>query len=120
MLFAEGEFVDILELATDEDEIPTGPELEYIKNLYKAANDNVAAIDEIIKAFLIGYTIDRISQSDKVALRLGIAEMKYTETNAIVIIGEVVNIVKKYGTAKSAGFVNGILAKVNEVGACNL
>jgi len=108
MLFANAP----IELACDGEELPVGPELDYITNLYNVAVENLESIDEIIREHAKGFSFDRIFKTDLTALRLGIAEIKYAETNNTVVINEAVDIAKKYGTEKSGGFVNGILAKV--------
>ena len=105
-------FANILELACDGEELPTGRELEYIKNLYGAVCGNLAAIDKIIADNAKGFSPDRIFKTDLAALRLGIAEIKYTDVQPNIAINEAVEIAKKYGTEKSAAFINGILAKV--------
>jgi len=43
---------------------------------------------------------------------MGIAEVKYGNTPHVVAVNEAVEIAKKYGTEKSGGFVNGMLAAV--------
>ena len=101
-----------LEIACDDDERPTGPELEYINKLYAVATEHMVNIDEIISKLASGFTFDRIYKTDLAALRLGIAEMKYTDIAGPVAINAAVEIAKKYGTDKSGAFVNGILAKV--------
>jgi len=95
-------------------EQPTGPELAYIKELCAAAIDNLEKIDEIIKSHSKGFAFDRIFKTDLTALRMGIAELKFfgKRTPAVVAVNEAVEIAKKYGTEKSGGFVNGILAAV--------
>jgi N utilization substance protein B len=93
--------------------LPTGPELEYIKRLCAAVTDNFARIDELIKTYSKGFAFERIFKTDLAALRLGIAEIKFFGlTPPVVAVNEAVEIAKKYGTEKSGGFVNGILAQV--------
>ena len=100
-----------LEIVCD-DELPVGPELEYIQRLYKAAAENLAEIDKIIAEFAKGFSFERIFKTDLTALRMGIAEIKYTDIPAVIAVDATVEIAKRYGTEKSAGFVNGILAEV--------
>ena len=88
---------------------PVGPELEYVNKTYRAAVDNMAQIDMIISEHSHGYTIDRIFKTDLTALRLGVAELRFTGIDKNVAISEAVDIAKKYGTEKSGGFVNGVL-----------
>ena len=85
----------------------------YIQGLIRAVVDNKDEIDAIISANLRGFTIERVFPTDLAALRLGIAEMKYLNTQPEVVIDEITTLARKYGTEKSAGFVNGVLAAVN-------
>ena len=112
MLFPEsvGQ-AELFELAS-EGETPAKPERDYIDNLYKQATENMEEVDRVLVECLEGFTIDRVFKTDLAALRLGIAEIKYTATDKKVVINECVEIAKKYGTEKSAGFVNSVLAKV--------
>jgi len=100
------------EVACGDLERPTGPELEYIKKLCNACIENITEIDEIIRAHSKGFSFDRIFKTDLAALRMGIAEVKFMDTPPVVAVNEAVEIAKKYGTEKSGGFVNGILAAV--------
>ena len=96
-------------------------ELQYINKLCTAVKTNLAVIDNIISATAKGFSFDRIYRVDLTALRLAVGEIMYLpETPEIVAVNEAVNIVKKYGTAASAGYVNGILASVlqNKAGYC--
>jgi N utilization substance protein B len=108
------DITNLLELSTDGGELPVGLEYDYITNLYKAAAENLDDIDRIITDKSRDFTLDRIFKTDLTAIRMGIAEIKYTETNRVVVINETVEIAKKYGTDKSGGFVNGILAQVDK------
>jgi len=101
-----------LSLACEEGELPTGPELDYINKLYKAAVENLAEIDKIITEHAKGFSFERIYKTDLTAIRMGIAEIKFTDIPAVVAVNAAVEIAKKYGTEKSGGFVNGILAEV--------
>ena len=117
LLFSCSNPDDGLEIALDGWEKPTGPELQYIQSLSSAAVNNLAAIDEIIIKHSHGFAFNRIFKTDLTALRMGIAEIKFFEgkTPEVVAVNEAVEIAKKYGTEKSGGFVNGILAAVINV-----
>ena len=66
-----------------------------------------------IEKYAIGYGLDRIYKPDLAVLILAISEMTYNdEVPDSVAISEAVTIIKKYSTAKSGPFVNGILASV--------
>ena len=91
-------------------------EQDYVENIFDTAVLNLEKIDEIITKYLKSFSFDRLFKADLAALRLGIAEMLMKETEAIVAIDAAVSIVKKYGTEKSAGFVNGVLSSILEKG----
>lgn len=89
---------------------------KYIENSYSGIIQNFDELTQIISRFLDGYVIDRIYKPDFAAMLVSTYEMKYlsdTLTPA-VSINEAVNLVKKFSTEKSKGFVNGVLSSVNK------
>ena len=90
-----------------------GPELDYIKTVCTAVQNNLAMIDKQIAEHAKDFSFDRIFKVDLTVLRLAVGEILYMEeTPNIAIINEAINLVKKYSTDKSAAYVNGILASV--------
>ena len=85
---------------------------EFTQILVTATKSNLSHIDSLIAEKSHGFAFDRIFKVDLAILRMGIAEILYTETPAPVAIGAAVDLVKKYSTAKSAAFVNGVLAGI--------
>ena len=68
-------------------------------------------INEIISTFAKGYNLERIYSTDKCALTLAIAEMKYfDDIPKVVSIDEALSLVRKFSTEESLKFVNGVLA----------
>lgn len=66
--------------------------------------------DEMIKSKVSNWEMDRIALIDKLLLRIGICELIYFEDiPPKVSINEVIEISKKYSTAGSAKFINGVL-----------
>ena len=47
-------------------------------------------------------------------IRLAVYEMNYEKIPKGVAINEAVELAKKYGSDQSAGFVNGVLARIHE------
>ncbi|MDE6565847.1 MAG: transcription antitermination protein NusB, partial [Clostridia bacterium] len=87
--------------------------VDYVNFTYDNAIKNIDDIKSCIAKYAIGYQLDRIYKPDLAVLILAIAEMKYNnEVPDSVAISEAVCIIKKYSTAKSGPFVNGILASV--------
>ncbi|MDE6968019.1 MAG: transcription antitermination factor NusB [Clostridia bacterium] len=88
-------------------------DIEYIDLTFGNAISNLEEIKGIIEKYAIGYQLDRIYKPDLAVLILAIGEMKYNEEVPDgVAISEAVVIIKKYSTAKSGHFVNGLLASV--------
>ena len=66
---------------------------------------------DVISNLAIGYKLDRLFNTDKCALLIGIAELdNFPETPVAVVIDEAVSLSAKYSTEKSTDFVNGILS----------
>ena len=55
------------------------------------------------------WRLDRLAAIDRSVLRLGAAELQRGETPPRVVIQEAVHLAERYGTLKSAKFVNGVL-----------
>lgn len=70
-------------------------------------------IDETITNHLVGWTLARLSVLDKVILRIGVFElMSRKDTPKAVVMSEAVELAKRFSTAESGRFVNGVLAAV--------
>ena len=76
--------------------------------------DHVEELDATINAVVEGWKTTRMSKVDLSLIRLALYEMKYDKTPKGVAINEAVELAKQYGTDHSSGFVNGVLAKLNE------
>lgn len=86
---------------------------EFIKGKYDEINAHLEEIDQIIKDNAKGWTIDRIGKVELTIIRLAIFEIRFDdEVPAQVAINEAVELAKKFGPDKSAGFVNAVLAKL--------
>jgi N utilization substance protein B len=80
------------------------------ERLFRGTVDEVAEIDEAIKAAATNWRFERIAAVDRTILRLGTYElMKEGETPAAVVIDEAVELAKRFGEAESHAFVNGVL-----------
>ncbi len=71
---------------------------------------NREKFDEMIKSKVSNWEMDRIAMIDKILIRMGICELLYFEDiPPKVSINEVIEISKKFSTAGSAKFINGVL-----------
>ena len=90
-------------------------EINYIKMLVSGVNEHREELEEIIKRNLVGYSFERVVSTDLIAILLAVYELKFCkDTPEKVVINEAINLVKKYSTEKSAGFVNSVLSKINK------
>lgn len=81
--------------------------------LLESAENNAEAVDNIITENLRGWSIQRLPKVSLAVLRLAVSEMKYIdEVPSGVSVNEAVELVKKYGTAEDASYVNGVLGTV--------
>ncbi len=89
-----------------------GSKAEFAKKLLNGILEHLDEIDEIIKDHLIDWSFDRLDKVDKQILRLGVYELKYTDTPFQIVIDEAVKIAKNFSEDKAKSFINGILDRV--------
>ncbi len=101
---------EVIQRANEVGEYPLD---EFAQALLAAYYDNSAQINDLIRANLKGWTLERISRVDLTVLRLAIAEALYgPEKLPGVAINEAVELAKKYGDESDYQFVNGLLGSV--------
>ncbi len=74
--------------------------------------EHLEEIDAIIDEHATGWRLSRMPAVDRSILRMGVYELRYTDTPVGVVVSEAVELAKRYSTAKSGRFVNAVLAKV--------
>ena len=101
---------EVIQRANEGGEYPLD---EFAQALLAAYYDNSAQSNDLSRANLKGWTLERISRVDRTVLRLAIAEALYgPEKLPGVAINEAVEIAKRFGGEESASFINGILGKI--------
>ena len=91
---------------------------EFAQALLTAYYDHSAEINDLIRANLKGWTLERIPRVNLTVLRLAIAEAAYgPEKLPGVAINEAVELAKKYATLEDAQFVNGLLGSAARAAA---
>ncbi|GBR76828.1 transcription antitermination factor NusB [Candidatus Termititenax persephonae] len=83
--------------------------VNFARELLTGVRAHLAEIDQHITAKSIGWSLERITAVDRAILRLAIYEIKFLQTPPSVAINEAVELAKRFSTAESAKFVNGIL-----------
>jgi transcription antitermination protein NusB len=90
-----------------------GAAVEFARMLVDGVAKNRATIDENLKALAKNWALHRMAVVDRNVLRLGACEMTLPRPSPPgVAINEAVELAKKYGSAKSGRFINGILDRL--------
>jgi transcription antitermination protein NusB len=85
----------------------------FARELVEAASTRAAEIDHLITSSSKNWRLDRMSRVDRNILRLGTAELlTLKEVPLKVVINEAVELAKRFGTAESSAFVNGVLDRI--------
>ncbi len=88
---------------------------EFARSLLNVINEHKSEIEEIISSYAKGYKFERLYSTDKCALYIAVAELKYFEdVPNVVAIDEALSLVRKYSTDESLNYVNGILASLKK------
>lgn len=81
------------------------------RSLVTGVMRNREELDELLRRTADNWSLERMVATDRNVLRLGAYEILYTQTPGRVAVNEAVELAKRFGTAHSAQFVNGILDK---------
>jgi N utilization substance protein B len=75
--------------------------------------DHQGDIDELIRRFARGWTLERMPVIDRLLLRMGSYElMQRPDVPTAAVISEAVELAKRFSTDDSSRFVNGVLARI--------
>ena len=77
--------------------------------LVRTSIEHGAELDSEISEVTTNWRLERLGVIDRCVLRLGAAELHRGETPPRVVIQEAVRLAERYGSVKSAKFVNGVL-----------
>ena len=91
---------------------PNEREADFMNRMFEGVVANVSSIDEKLKPFLKGWSIERVTRVDLAILRLATHELMLGETPRSVVINEAVELANQYSTDKAGGFINGVLGNL--------
>lgn len=104
------EFVDLRELDARNPE-RSEEARDYARTLAVGTKEHMGELDERIARLAEGWPVDRQPAVDRNVLRMALFEISYMDSvPPIVAVDEAVELAKKYSTAESGKFVNGVLA----------
>jgi N utilization substance protein B len=85
----------------------------YIMTLVAGTRKHAQSFDDILVEYLKSWKLDRLSKVDTQILRLAMFEFLFADdVPRAAVINEAVDLAKRFGTADSGKFVNGVLGKV--------
>ncbi len=88
--------------------------LAFGKALLNGVINNIEKLDNMLGSYTIEWKLARIDAVDRNILRMGLYEMLFdNDIPNAVVLNEVIELAKKYGTNDSSRFINGILGKIN-------
>jgi N utilization substance protein B len=88
------------------------------ETIYRGALTHRAEIDQKLSEVAENWSVTRMAVVDRNLLRLSAYELLYEpDTPPKVVIDEAVELAKRYGTAESSAFVNGILDRLAQQSA---
>jgi N utilization substance protein B len=85
---------------------------EFAKQLVMGVKRNQAELDQLLAEKASNWSVPRMAATDRNLLRLGAFEIRFMDTPDRVAIDEAIELAKRYGTANSPQFINGILDKL--------
>jgi transcription antitermination protein NusB len=110
--------VDVGRIPPDEalQNVTEGKEADpFLQQLVYGVVEHQQEIDELLRANLEKWTLERVANVDRAILRMATYEMKYVDDVPVnVSLDEAVELAKKFGDTKSGSFVNGVLSKVKD------
>jgi len=111
---------DMLRIAAmvwDDMQVPPA-DREFADRLIQWIAANRTQLDGDLAEVTTHWRIERLGAIERCVLRLGVAEFAQGVTPPKVVIQEYVRLAERYGTARAASFVNGVLdAHARRVGA---
>lgn len=86
---------------------------EFAADIVRGVGEFNAPIDDLIRRFAKGWTLERMPVIDRTLLRMAIFELAHRpDVPTAAIISEAVELAKRYSTDDSGRFVNGMLGRI--------
>ena len=84
-----------------------------VEDVVKLLEARAAEVDAAVVAACAHWPLERLAATDRAVLRAAAAElMARPGTPARVVLDEAIELARRYGSAESGGFVNGVLDQV--------
>jgi N utilization substance protein B len=94
------------------DDQPVEPD-PFAVDVATGVDEHQADIDQLIRRFARGWTLERMPVIDRLLLRMGSYELlERPDVPTAAVISEAVELAKRFSTDDSSRFVNGVLARI--------
>ena len=92
------------------DDLSVSPDERRLAGVFvRTLSQHGKELDQELADVTTNWRLERLGVIDRCVLRLAAAELQHGETPPRVVIQEAVRLAERYGTLKSAKFVNGVL-----------
>jgi N utilization substance protein B len=85
---------------------------EFVKDIVYGVITYQKELDDLANQYLEGWRIDRLGNTDKAILEMGLYELMYTNTPSVVCINEAIELAKLYSDDSVRKMINATLDKV--------
>jgi N utilization substance protein B len=82
---------------------------QFAEQLFEGTVAQAETIDQLVEKLSENWKLDRLSGVDRSILRLAIYEIRFGPAPPKVVIDEALELAKKFSSAESPAFLNGIL-----------
>lgn len=82
---------------------------DFVRSIVYGVTTYKGELDKIANKYIEGWTIDRIDKTGEAILRMGLYELKFTDTPEIVVINEAIELAKKYCDDAVRKIINAVL-----------
>lgn len=85
---------------------------DFVNGIVNGVLEKREELDKIANNYLTDWTIDRLDNLGATILRMGVYEIKFTDTPDIVVINEAIELAKKYSDENVKKMINAVLDKI--------
>jgi N utilization substance protein B len=95
---------------------PDRPVNDYTVTLVEGVSEHQERIDDLLRTYSIGWSLERMPTVDRNLLRIAAYEILYVDdVPDAVAVSEAVHLAGELSTGESSAFVNGLLSRLVEV-----
>ena len=108
----KAEFEEVIHTMAEEVQLE-GKDLDFITNRVQGVIQHTTEIDRMLTKYLKTWSIERLSNIDRVILRMSVYEIIHDpDVPVSVTINEAIELAKIYSTDESSKFINGVLGSL--------